>query len=228
MPIPIQSGSISDRLRKFFRIRGKTGFTLDEVVAPVVIVQDLTKGPYQSGVTPAGGSVRHTIVALDPGFSIVIVLNDKLGSLTPVLDRQFDERSFSFTFAEVQNTDIDVAQLSRLQLKVGDRANIVAAGVPVAASGLFSIQTNNGSIRVPVEMFTYPAQITGGKIWDGLLGDNTNTLGSRRLFDSIQPNVTIGPDDALIFTTDANTQTTANSPAQIIMSVRGFYQEQPA
>jgi len=55
VPIPIQSASLTERLRKFFRIRGKTGFVLDEVVAPVVLVQDLTLGPYQSGVTPAAG-----------------------------------------------------------------------------------------------------------------------------------------------------------------------------
>ena len=47
MPQPIQVGSISDRLRSFFRLRGRSGFQLDETVVPVVNVQDLDSPLYR-------------------------------------------------------------------------------------------------------------------------------------------------------------------------------------
>lgn len=47
MPQPIQTAGISDRLRRFFRLRGRTGFQLDETVVPVVNVQDLDNPLYR-------------------------------------------------------------------------------------------------------------------------------------------------------------------------------------
>ena len=47
MPQPIQTAGISDRLRKFFRLRGRSGFQLDETVVPVVNVQDLDNPLYR-------------------------------------------------------------------------------------------------------------------------------------------------------------------------------------
>jgi len=225
VPIPIQSGSLSDRLRKFFRIRGKTGFVLDEVVAPVVLVQDLTEGPYQAGVTPAAGVQLITLPNPGDFATFVVIMNDKPGSLTPVLDRQFNDRSFSFTYAEAQNISFPVTELDDMKLSLALRADVVAAGVPLAASNLVSIQNNDGTIKVPVEIFTYNVVIPSTLIWRGLLGDNTNTLGSRRIFDDIKPNITIGPEDALIFA--SGTAITAG-PVEMFFNARGFYQEQPA
>jgi len=214
---------MSDRLRKFFRVRGKTGFVLDEVVVPVVLVQDLTEGPYQAGVTPAAGESRiDTIVG---PWSLAIVLNDKPGSLTPVLDDQFNGRSFSFTFADIQNVSVAFSELQNLQLKLSTREQVVAAGVPIAATSLTSIQENDGTKSVPVEMFTYQVTIFGTAIWRGILGDNTNTIGSRRTFDDTKPNITIGPGDALVWTSPDNASLA--SPG-LLANVRGFYQEQPA
>jgi len=214
---------MSDRLRKFFRIRGKTSFVLDEVVAPVVLVQDLTQGPYQAGVTPAAGQNLLT-----PGlafWSFAILMNDKPGSLAPVLPSQFDGRSFSFTQAEVQNTGVIVTALDDLSLQLVPRSAVIAAGAPSSATNLFSIQNNDGTKTVPVEVFTFPAAfIPGGILWRGILGDNTNTLGSRREFENLKPNITIGPNDALVFASGNATGTGGN----ILLSVRGFYQEQPA
>jgi len=225
VPFPIQSASITDRLRKFFRIRGKTSFSLDEVVAPVVLVQDLTKGPYQAGVTPAAGVVREFVGAAG-SFSFAFLLNDKPGSLTPVLDRQFDDRTFSFTWAEIANVEIAApGPLPDLALRLASRADVLASGVPTAAASLVSIQENDGSIKIPVEIFVFDAAlIPGVDIWRGQLGDNTNTLGVRRTFPDVQPNITIGPKDALLFVS----LTGAAPGVEVAVSARGFYQEQPA
>jgi len=216
---------MTDRLRKFFRIRGKTGFTLDEVVAPVVLVQDLTQGPYQAGVTPAAGEATVTSLA-GQAFSFAIILNDKAGSVTPVLGNQFDGRSFSFTWAEIFNIDMPAVDVASLILRVTTRAEIVAAGVPQGASSLVSIQNSDGSQKVPVEIFTFDAAGIGGgtPIWRGSLGDNTQTQGRQQTFENIKPNITIGPSDALVL---ANT-VGAVGGNELQMNLRGFYQEQPS
>jgi len=193
------------------------------MVAPVVIVQDLTKGPYQSGVTPAAGELR-LVPSGGTVWSFAVLLNDKPGSLTPVLDQQFKDRTFSFTWADISNIGI-TGPVDSLALTLTTRAAIVALGVPTGGNSLVSIQTNDGSIAVPVEIFSFAAVApVGSNIWRGALGDNTNTLGSRRTFENIQPNITIGPEDALVFKT---TSTTAGI-ASMQLAVRGFYQEQPA
>jgi len=213
---------MTERLRKFFRIRGKTGFVLDEVVAPVVLVQDLTVGPYQAGVVPCASESRLSGNNLP--WSIVVLLNDKAGSLTPVLDRQFDNRSFSLTWSDIQNIDILAVDADNFRLQLSTRADVVAMGVPTQANSFFSIQNNDGKVSVPVEIFQFDATpATGSIIWRGVLGDNTNALGSRRTWDDIQPNITIGPNDALVFTSPFNPGT-----GTIQTNYRGFYKEQPA
>jgi len=196
------------------------------MVAPVVIVQDLTKGPYQSGVTPAAGTVDLLLNGINNG-AMAIILNDKLGSVTQVLGNQFDGRSFSVTNLEIQSSPLDPAVtevLEALQLSVAPRANVFA-GVPTSSDQLTSIQENDGSLLVPVEMFAFSTGLSPGSIfWRGLLGDNTNTLGSRRTFDP-QPELTIGPKDAIIFRHGILPLTTGQ---RIIISVRGFYQQQPS
>jgi len=225
VPIPIQSGSLSDRLRRFFRIRGKTSFVLDEVVAPVVIVQDLTKGPYQAGVTPCAGGVTAVIVTpASNSYTMAIILNDKPGSVTEFLPDQFNNRTFSATWFEMQNQPFPATLLGDVNMILVPRAEVFAAGIPDAAAELIAMQSNDGSLKVPVQMFTFPVSMgTGSKLWRGILGDNTNTLGSRRTFDP-EPNVTIGKDDALVVRFDGVSGITA-SP---FLNVRGFYQEQPA
>jgi len=199
---------------------------LDEVVAPVVLVQDLTQGPYQAGVTPASGTLPVTTVD-SQRWAFAVLLNDKLGSLTPVLDNQFNGRSFSFTYAEISNLDVPAANMETLRLRLCKRSDVVAAGVPQASSQLTSIQNNDGTQFVPVEIFTFGSQnIPGTNIWTGHMGDNTNTLGSVKIFDNLKPNITIGPDDALVFGTST---TAGNLPLDLTvrMAVRGFYQLQP-
>jgi len=226
MPLPIQSGSMTERLRKFFRIRGKTAFALDEIVAPVVLVQDLTVGPYQAGVTPAAGEIIWSPAGTTNPFSVALMLNDKPGSITEILDRQFNNRSFSVTYLEMQNVNQPTPQfLAELTLVLASRADVFATGVPSDSSTLTSIQDNDGTLGVPVELFNFAAADAGasGKvIWRGFLGDNTNTLGSRRTIEPT-PQVTIGPDDALVFASGNIGQL-----VDILLHVRGFYQQQPA
>jgi len=224
VPYPIQSGSITDRLRKFFRIRGKTDFALDEMVAPVVIVQDLTVGPYQAGVTPAAGTLSANFLNTG-GSAVALILNSKPGSVTEKLDRQFDGRSFSVSWIEIQNA-LGVASeiMTDLQLFVAPRS-LVFAGVPTNNATFFSIQENDGSRRVPVELFEFFAGLspTTGRIWRGLLGDNLNTLGALRIIEP-EPAITIGPEDALVMVSIDST-----TLDQVIrISMRGFYQEQPS
>jgi len=224
VPLPIQSGSTTERLRKFFRIRGKVGLTLDEVIAPVVMVQDLTKGPYQSGVTPAAGQVQWQSATGVVAGSVCLLLNDKAGSLTPVLGRQFDDRSFSVTFIEMQNTTPPLALYDDLGLRLVKRADVLALGVPIDSGQFTSIQENDGTLGVPVEFFVFTTIPAGKTFWRGILGDNTNTLGSRRTIDP-EPNVTIGPDDALVLFQNTPLLTNAGN---VKVHMRGFYQEQPA
>jgi len=226
VPFPIQSGSITERTRKFFRIRGKTNFTLDEVVAPVVVVQDLTKGPYQAGVTPAAGELLWD-VAIAPDSSVMaVILNDKIGSVTEVLDRQFDDRSFSMTWFEMQLVPaVALESLSQLQFFIAPRS-VVFAGIPNKSTQLTSIQNNDGTRGVPVEMFGFDAGLALGDkiIWRGVLGDNINILGSRRTMEP-EPNITIGPKDALCL---RNGTPPSPDAQQVYTSIRGLYQEQPA
>jgi len=227
VPLPIQSGSLTERLRKFFRIRGKTGFSLDEIVAPVVIIQDLTQGPYQAGVSPAAGQNRMAPVQTTLGWAFAVVLNDKPGSITPVLGNQFNDRSFSFTWAELQNIGLVAADVDDVNLRLVNRSVIVSAGVPDTATNLISIQNSDGSLRVPVEIFGFETVFVtgaGGILWRGVIGDNVNTDGSRRVFENIQPNITIGPNDALLF----NAIDSPIATGEIQLNLRGFYQEQPS
>jgi len=224
VPFPIQSGSISDRLRKFFRIRGKTSFTLDEVVAPVVLVQDLTKGPYQAGVTPCAGQI--TWVAIDAlTASAIVLLNDKPGSLTPVLDHQFKDRSFSITHIELQNVGAAIIIEDDLNVVLVKRADVVALGVPTGSAELTSIQNNDGTRDVPVHIFGYNNSSPPGHIiWRGVLGDNINTPGTWRSIEP-SPEVTLGPGDGLALISDTSGLLATRT---IYWSIRGFYQEQPA
>ena len=48
MPTPIQSSSVTAKLRSFFRLRGRQIFTLDETVVPTAQVEDLTAAPYRA------------------------------------------------------------------------------------------------------------------------------------------------------------------------------------
>jgi len=228
MPYPIQLGPLTERLRKFFRLRGKTNFMLDEVVVPVAMVQDLTVGPYQAGVTPVAFTVKFLQL---PGFTnqCAVFLNPKAGTIQAIGDT-FKGRSFSVTWIEVQllvRMDGTLGPPYFIEVYLIPRSRELANVQPItAASTAVSIQNNDGSRLLPVQILCHDM---GGllflqpeKIWEGILGNNTNTLGSRRTIEP-QPNVTIGPDDAILVQL-LNGGSTFD--ADLSISLRGFYQEQ--
>lgn len=96
MPIPIQIGSLTDRLRRFLRIRGRVKLQLDEIVVPTVQVQDLTVGPYLAGVEPCAGNFAIAIPAAAPS-QFVIYLNPD-AAIPPVADLTTDVRFIGRSF----------------------------------------------------------------------------------------------------------------------------------
>jgi len=103
---------------------------------------------------------------------------------------------------------------------------VIAAGIPTESVQMSSIQNNDGTQKVPVEIFLFnDALITvNSRLARFALGDNVNTLGTRRTFDDIQPNITIGPEDVLVFVPAVATI----GSGTMFFNIRGFYQEQPA
>jgi len=221
MPYPIQLGPLTDRLRKFFRLRGKTGFMLDEVVVPVALVQDLTKGPYQSGITPCGTGFTFR-GGLTGNPALGIVMNEKPGSLQPLLPN-FQDKTFSLTWLSIAAVAGNTGDID-LQVFLVPRANL-AAQVPSASRRMISIQNNDGTLTVPVELFEFD---TGGistpsasELWRSTLADPTSATST---FDPVlqyepEPNVTIGTKDAIVLVMLGNSQL-------INVSLRGFYQQQ--
>jgi len=229
MPYPIQLGPLTERLRKFFRLRGKTAFMLDEVVVPVAMVQDLTVGPYQAGVTPVAFTVKFTIL---PGFTnqCAVFLNAKAGTIAALEGEEFKGRSFSVTWVEMQlltRVDGTGGPPYFIELFLIPRSREVANVQPItAAARAVSIQNNDGSRTLPVNILCHDQ---GGlfftadeQIWQGILGNNTNTLGSRRTIEP-QPNVTIGRDDAILV---QMLNPTSAFDGDLSISIRGFYQDQ--
>jgi len=223
MPYPIQLGPMTDRLRKFFRIRGKTAFMLDEVVVPVTLVQDLTVGPYQAGITPFAGT--ETIAGTNINQSIAILLQDKPASTTPVLVG-FEGRSASITWIEVQNQNDE--ELGFTMTLVTRAAFVAGAIVPVSAFQCISIQNNDGTLQVPVSLQSFgelPVSLpSDGQFWKIRLAGNLTVNGRNGVTEySPDPNLTLSPDDVLILTlTDL-----PGLGGPIRMNVRGFYQQQP-
>jgi len=224
MPYPIQLGPMTDRLRNFFRLRGKTSFMLDEVVVPVTMIQDLTKGPYQAGVTPFAGNMAAGVTITPGSSSFAFVLEPKAGSQTPTVEvvRSMAGKSFSLTWIEFQNNT--AGNLPTLQLHLISRTAWRAQGVLDRVGNPIGIQINH-TVHPPLQIEGYDATVPVTTpdtiLWSGTLGDNLNTTGSRREYEP-EPNVTVGPDDALVGVIIG-----AAAGGTMSVNVRGFYQEQP-
>jgi len=226
MPYPIQLGAVTDRLRNFFRLRGKTTFMLDEVVVPVTMVQDLTKGPYVAGVTPAAAEINVTVDIINQA-GVAILLNTKVGSLIPTaaIKQPLAGKSFSVKSIEWQNTGAAVPRAFLLYINRTQLEGIVA--VPTISRGFNKILFGGaGGIitkQVSAEMFVWEdttglVTSTNQRIWSGELAASPG-IGSLRIFEP-DPPATIGPEDALILLMDAATA----APSRLI--VRGWFNEQ--
>lgn len=64
MPLPIQSGDLADRLRRFFRLSGRIPSALDETVVPVALIQDLGEPPWRGPAAASDFSISLTTVAV--------------------------------------------------------------------------------------------------------------------------------------------------------------------
>lgn len=83
MPTPIQSSSITNKLRSFFRLRGRQIFTLDETTVPTVQVEDLTSAPYRQNHQVRWKMGRRQNTAIIPARNFIIAINL---SRAPVMD----------------------------------------------------------------------------------------------------------------------------------------------
>lgn len=150
MPIPIQLGSLTTRLRNFLRIRGRVRLMLDETVVPTVQVQDLTVGPYQAGVTPAAGTIPSPGTV---GGQVLIYMNpDAAALIAPNLDedQRFIGRSFSFSALEFFRRGTGA---TRYRVGMVPRAAITAATLATRKQ-LVSVQGGRGLQLVPVILAT--------------------------------------------------------------------------
>lgn len=219
MPLPIQVGSVTSRLRNFFRIRGRSKFLLDEIVVPTVQVQDLTKGPYQAGVTPGAGTGQITTNVL--GGSQVAILLNPTGALVAVLpELDFEGRSFSITELECINRG--GGTFTSMRWLMTPRANVLAAGAPTALFQLQPVQEGDGIRRIPVVIVTFASGgiiTTNPDFYNG--GPAANGSAGSRIRPLMRPEHTIGPAQALVIE-DQSLVTSVLS-----FNVRGFYQEQP-
>jgi len=149
MPIPIQVGSLTDRLRNFLRIRGRVRLQLDETVVPTVQVQDLTKGPYLAGVQPCAGTFNQ-VKPIGPPTQFVIYLNPD-GAIPPAANLTTDIRFIgrSFTLQSLSMTPRSAVQY-RWRVGLVPRALMLGATIG-ATRQLISVQNGRGILdRVPV------------------------------------------------------------------------------
>jgi len=216
VPLPIQVGSVTDRLRRFFRIRGRSSFQLDEIVVPVTMIQDLSKGPYQAGVSPASG---HDTLASGIGNQLAILINPN--QTLPIQanlanDINFIGRSFTITGLQVAGQDG-----SNIRCRVGlvPRANVTAANVSTI-QGVNKTQDTPGFPPVPVVIVGVVA--IAFIIFPAV--QETWQMGQvpREPLSMIIP-----PQGITIRSTEALVLETPVASGVLDVNVVGFYQEQP-
>jgi len=221
VPIPIQVGSLTDRLRNFLRIRGRVKLQLDETIVPTVQVQDLTRGPYLAGVKPCAGTLDIAVPVGAPS-QFVIYLNPD-ATLPAVADLTTDIRFVGRSFTA---TAIELTQrgsvVFRWRAGLVPRALFTGATV-TAAKQLISVQDGRGILdRVPVVIGTI---IAAPFVILGLTSE---------FFEATQRGVEAAP---LIMPSDPGTTITSEQvivleqlnagPGNVDLNVRGIFQSQP-
>lgn len=221
MPLPIQLGSLTDRLRKLFRITGRTRFALDETVVPVVVVQDLTVGPYQAGVIPAAGTISFQ--TLTAGSQVAIMMNPGSVALLDTETDEFRGRSWTTDILELLNRSAEFLVWSAF---IVDRNTAIPPiAVPASIVSLVETQLNRfGDRRVPVVLAEYPGGLivtpAAKRIWQ----QATNSTGTARDSFRLPPGIVLGPTEALVFDNPFGPAAASNA----ILNASGIYQPQPA
>ena len=154
MPIPIQVGSLTDRLRRFLRLRGRVRLQLDETVVPTVQVQDLTVGPYQAGVSPCAGTTPPFNAVVGSQFLILINPDATLPVDLPAVGPDLTGRSFTAESLIASST------ASNISMRVGlvPRGSLGAATLTNLQSLLLT-QEGSGINTVPVVIANVPAVV---------------------------------------------------------------------
>lgn len=156
MPIPIQLGSLTERLRRFLRIRGRVRLSLDETVVPTVQVQDLTRGPYLAGVEPCAGNLVLVSPAGAPSQWVIYLNPD--AALLPAADLTTDLRFVGRSFT-VQSLYISQRTSVNYRYRVGlVPRGIMLGGTFTVTKQLLSVQDGAGVLdTVPVIIGTIVA-----------------------------------------------------------------------
>lgn len=223
MPLPIQVGSITDQMRRFFRIRGRSKFQLDETVVPVVLLKDLDTGPFQAGAIPcalavdvatSAGGTSQTAILINAN-AVAISLGDLADDLA------FVGRSFTLERLTVFNRSGSAR--GNLLLQPVLRSIVAAALAPTTLELLFPVQGGTGISTVPVLAAGYPAAgiiLTTPNIWRGgaIVG---GTLGDQ-IEIPVPRGTVIDTQNAIIFT---DTTGTAGS---LTLMIQGVYNFEPA
>jgi len=151
VPIPIQLGSLTTRLRQFLRIRGRVRLQLDETVVPTVQVQDLTVGPYLAGVQPAAGTLPSPGVV---GGQVCLFFNVSGTAFEPILpELPFAGRSFTLTGLQiVRRTQ------GAIRIRIGTVPRTTLSASTFATIRLLrDVQEQTGFGTVPVVLATVAA-----------------------------------------------------------------------
>lgn len=227
MPLPIQLGSLTDRLRKLFRIVGRTRFTLDETVVPVVVVQDLTQGPYQAGVLPAAGGLIWDNLLVG-GSQCVILLNpDDVALLLNLAFLDFEGRSWTSESLTVWNrstnflasVQVHITRRDLLPGPAGDIHQLVQTQQNLPAD---IPTTPPGAHVVPVVLAEFPA---GGIVVNAdqlIMEGNVGAVTSATDRLTIPPFI-LGPAEMLVVT--SVTGPVANN--SMFLNASGFYKQEP-
>ena len=217
MPLPIQAGSITNQLRDFFRLRGRTKFQLDETVVPIVLLKDLSPA---LGQIPASSSVTWSNPAAGGG-QVALLLNPDAATLQLRLpELAFEGRSFTSGAMEIINRSSPVV-LFDVSVHIVSRNNVLAPGPPTAIVQLTQTEENATGLRqVPVVLASFAA---GGIAFAAQQLIYRNHIAAAVTFgDNFElPPFTIGPDEAVLITA------ATAAAASLFANIHGSYDPQP-
>lgn len=227
MPVPVQLGALTTRLRNFLRIRGRLRLSLDETIVPTVQVQDLTVGPYIAGVTPASGTLVFPALAAGGNQAAILLNPDATTLLVTLPPLPFEGRSWSFDYIELINRT--GSYLGTIKVYALDRLTVFTIpGSETAITRLVNIQGDplRGFLppQVPVVQAAFPGTIltnVASEIATVSLNAQGNA-GSVHRIDG-RPAITIGPNDSIVI----HSLSSPIADGFVQMNLRGFYQEQP-
>lgn len=146
-PLPLQNELLTRALVQSLGLKGGLTMSLDEILVPVSVVQDLTEGPHQipqpcaaGGNQGAAGAGRFSFVAVQPGGGNILAV-DK------VVFHNETGATARCTVLRLAPSDIAAMTLnSRAGLVALNRNQIDAATNPRVASDVLTLDHNTSAI----------------------------------------------------------------------------------